>query len=138
MDAKLSIARARSLLGVRFRPQGRDPLRGLDCIGLARIAYAVPAGQGRDDYHLSGEGLGSELRNALTKDFRRIWRPSRRPGDLLVLRPGRRQWHVAILTDRGFIHADTRRRMVIETPGNLEWPLAAVYRRRSRKSRRIG
>ena len=35
--------RARSLVGVRFRPQGRDPMLGLDCVGAAAAAAEEPA-----------------------------------------------------------------------------------------------
>ena len=36
-----AVDRARSLIGTRFRAQGRDPQFGLDCLGLAMIAYEV-------------------------------------------------------------------------------------------------
>lgn len=131
--SELIVARARALVGVAFRAQGRDPARGVDCIGLASIAFGVPGVP--SDYLLSGAMQGERLKTALKRDFRRITRPQRRPGDLLLLRAAFEQWHLAVLTEGGFVHADARRRMVVETPGVPAWPIAAVYRRRARKAR---
>ena len=50
-------ARARSLVGVRFRPQGRDPGIGLDCVGLAAVSADVPVERVRRDYALRGQRL---------------------------------------------------------------------------------
>lgn len=130
MDAGLIVARARGLVGARFLPQGRDPARGVDCLGLAQISYRVAPGAVPNDYQLSGSGNGDELRAGLAQHFRRISRHAKRPGDLMLLRPGRDQWHLAVLTDGGFVHADARRRAVVETPGDPEWPVAGYYRRR--------
>ena len=121
------VARARGLIGTRFRAQGRDPSCGLDCVGLACLVYGVP---GRDDYRLRGAGHGAALTEALKPDFRRIARTERRPGDLMVYRPARDRWHLAVLTRAGIVHADARIGTVVETPGAGVWPLSAVYRRR--------
>ena len=133
--AEVIVASARMLVGTPFRPQGHDPARGLDCIGLAAVACGVPSEALQDDYRLSGKGQGGRLCDALPKHFRRVSRASLRAGDLLLLRPGRGQWHLAISTGTGFVHADVRRRTVVETPGEPGWPIAAVYRLRSRKGR---
>src|SRR5205085_2260015 len=47
------VARARAMIGVRFRPQGRSAVQGLDCMGLAAVAMGVPADRVRGDYRLS-------------------------------------------------------------------------------------
>ena len=49
-------------------------------------------------------------------------------GDLLLLAPGPYQHHLAILTDRGFVHADAGLRRVVETPGWPAWPLVGAWR----------
>jgi hypothetical protein len=48
-------ARARLLVGVRFRAQGRSPQTGLDCVGLAASALGVE--RARADYALRGGDL---------------------------------------------------------------------------------
>ena len=124
-------ARARALVGVPFRPQGRDPLRGLDCAGLARAACGLPASVVRADYKLRGDHRAEVLRGLLPH-FRRVSRRQRRTGDLLLMAVATDQMHLAVLTDRGFVHADARLRKVVETPGEPEWPLIGIFRRRSR------
>lgn len=126
-----AVERARAMIGTRFVAQGRDPAIGLDCVGLALIAYALDAGRVRDDYRLSGAHRAAILEFARTA-FRRVPRPRRRTGDLLLLRPGAAQWHVAIWTGTGLIHADIVSRKIIERPGPGDWPVCAVLRPRAR------
>jgi hypothetical protein len=40
--------------------------------------------------------------------------------------------HLGVRTDQGFVHAHAGIGRVVETPGAPEWPVLAVYRRRSR------
>lgn len=48
--------------------------------------------------------------------------------DLLLLRPGVRQLHLAVRCGTSFIHADLGLRRVVETPGPPPWPLVASWR----------
>ena len=122
----IHVERARSLIGTRFRPQGRTADLGLDCLGLVAIVYRlpdVPIG-----YRLRGDhGPG------LMAGLRTYFRPVRKiaSGDLLLVLAGREQLHLAVKTDLGFVHADARHG-VIETPGNPPWPLLGAFRRRAR------
>lgn len=126
--------RARSLVGGPYRPQGRDPLQGIDCVGLCIIAYQLPIESGRNDYRLRGDHR-AELQRALTGHFRRISSKATRAGDLLLVAVAPDQLHLAVLTTNGFVHADARLRRIVETPGEPDWPLIAAYRRRrERKS----
>jgi hypothetical protein len=50
----------------------------------------------------------------------------------MLLVPGSDQVHLAVRTGEGFVHAHAGIRRVVETPGIPEWPLVAVYRRRTR------
>jgi hypothetical protein len=50
--------RARAHVGTRFRPQGRDPRFGLDCVGLILCTFGLPADAVRKDYRLRGEHRG--------------------------------------------------------------------------------
>jgi cell wall-associated NlpC family hydrolase len=119
------VAAARACLGARFRLHGRAKETGLDCIGLAAIAYGkdgVPAG-----YALRG-GDPRRVTVAIA-GFGLVPAPDQsRPGDLLLLRAGPHQLHLAILTDRGFIHADARLRRVAEVPGLSLWPVLGRWR----------
>lgn len=129
-----ALARARALVGTRFVAQGRDPAIGLDCVGLALLAYDLDAAGASDDYRLGGAHRGAILGFAAA-GFRRVARPRRRAGDLLLLRPGAAQWHLAIWTGNGLIHADIVSRKVVERPGPPEWTVAAVLRPRSRAAK---
>jgi cell wall-associated NlpC family hydrolase len=80
------LARARALVGCRFRAQGRNPELGLDCVGLALTVYEI-ADAFRRDYRLRGDHQ-EELKAALSADFRRVPAPQQRPGDLLLCRRG--------------------------------------------------
>lgn len=125
-----AVERARALVGTRFRAQGRDPRYGLDCIGLAMLTYRTEGG--RSDYRLSGD-YRRELEAGLARDFRRV--KQARPGDLMLVRIAENQYHLAVRTDAGFVHADARRRLVVETPGEPEWPVLGIYRKRMRGMR---
>lgn len=126
-----ALRRARALVGTPFVAQGRDPAIGLDCVGLALLAYGVEATGVCDDYRLSGVHRSAIL-NFTRAKFRRVARPKRRAGDLLMLRPGTAQWHLAIWTGDGLVHADIVSRKIVERPGPPEWPVAAALRPRSR------
>ena len=126
-----AIGRARALVGTRFVAQGRDPAIGLDCVGLALLAYGLDAAEVSDDYRLSGAHRGAILDVAKGK-FRRVPKSRRRAGDLLMLRAGMAQWHLAIWTGDGIIHADIVNRKIVERPGSLDWPVAAALRPRAR------
>jgi lipoprotein Spr len=117
-------ARARSLVGVRFRPKGRSMTGGFDCVGLAAAAAGVA--HVSDDYALRGgdlETLGIDLRKA---GFRPCGAPI--PGDVLVLRVGPEQLHLGIWTGGGLVHADAGLRRVVERPGEPPWPVIGIWR----------
>lgn len=123
---------ARALVGARFRPQGRSPELGLDCVGLVLCAFALSEETVRRDYRMRGDHK-RELLATLAGPFRRITPSQKRAGDVLLLKVAAEQLHLAILTAGGFVHADARRGRVVETPGIPPWPIVAVFRRRNRK-----
>ena len=127
-----NVERARALVGRRFRPQGRDPELGLDCIGLACAAYRVPTSEIPFDYRLRGDHRG-QLVNGLRIWFRKVAQSAAKAGDLVLLEVAQDQLHVAILTERGFVHADARLRKIVETPGAPSWPILSVHRHRLRR-----
>lgn len=122
--------RARALVGTRFRAQGRGP-EGLDCVGLVLEVFRIPPDAVRRDYALRGEGEG-ELKGQVMRFFRTASAALQREGDLLLLAPAVDQLHLAVLTERGFVHAHAGLRRVVETPGAPAWPVLGVFRRRTR------
>lgn len=111
-------------MGTPFRLQGRTPGEGLDCVGVAAAAFAiaaVPCG-----YALRG---GDPAAVAAAVERAGLVRAAgMRPGDLLLLRPGARQLHLAVLVPGGFVHADAGLGRVVETPGVPRWPLIGAWR----------
>lgn len=121
--------RARALVGTRFRPQGREPEFGLDCVGLILCVFDLPADSVRRDYRLRGDHK-RELLSGLARAFRRIAPRMCRPSDVLMLQVAPDQLHLAIASDAGFIHADARLGRVVENSGKLPWPVVAAFRKR--------
>ena len=126
--AVVHAAKALALVGIPFRPQGRGR-DGLDCVGLCLAAYRLPAGLVRIDYRLRGNHR-NEVEAVLLAKFRKLRQDRARLGDLMLMQPAADQLHLGIMTNRGFVHADARLRRVVETPGEPQWPLVGVYRRR--------
>ena len=125
------VARARALIGVRFRPQGRSAELGLDCIGVAAMAMGVAEEKVRRDYRLDSndpDKVNCEIDQA---GFIRIAPVAAAAGDMLLVRTGPRGLHAVVLTDGGYVHADMRRRRVAEVPGAVPWPVLSAWRHRA-------
>ena len=120
--------RARALVGTRFRPQGRGEL-GLDCVGVILQAFGIPRTEVREDYSLRGDHR-AEMEKVLVQFFRQVSPKDAGPGDVMLLQAGGDQFHLAIRTSAGFVHADAGIGRVVETPGEPQWPLLRTYRRR--------
>jgi lipoprotein Spr len=121
-------ARARALVGTRFRAQGRGE-GGLDCVGVVLATFDLPPDVVRHDYQLRGDHL-PEIRKALGVHFRSLPRSQAQAGDVLLLQAGTRQFHLAVRTEQGFVHAHAATRRIVEAPGDPDWPLLGVYRKR--------
>jgi cell wall-associated NlpC family hydrolase len=120
-----------ALIGVRFRPQGRNPRFGLDCVGLVAAALAragrpvvVP-----DCYPQRG---GDRAQVAAAIDAMpgmvRIEPEAICPGDILLMEPHATQRHFGIVTVSGIVHADAGLRRVVATPGGPPWPVTGAWR----------
>lgn len=120
--------RARALVGVRFRPQGRDPGDGLDCVGAAAAAAEVPAGRLRRDYALRGQHLAAIEQGLGDLGCRRVPVEQAAAGDLLVCAAGPAQFHIVIRAWESFVHADAGLRRVVERPLPVPWPVAGAWR----------
>lgn len=122
-------ARARALVGVRFRPQGRDPKLGLDCLGLAGAAAGIGPDMYPRDYALRGahlDAIGTELGNL---GFASVEGNRLCAGDIVILEAAVMQLHAAIYTGEGYVHADARLKKVVESPMPFAWPVLGAWRR---------
>lgn len=129
-QAKKFAQAATNLVGIPFRPGGRSPVLGVDCIGLVCIALA---GVGREvatlpnyamrnlcieRFCVLATSLGLERANG-----------AQRIGDVLVLNPSCAQFHLAIVANSGSaVHAHAGLRCVTASPLPLPWPLIASWR----------
>lgn len=119
-----TITRARVALGARFRLHGRDPTDGLDCAGLA--AWALGIADPPRGYALRSGDPDAVAGMIARAGLGRV--TERAPGDLLLVRAGPGQLHLAIWTGASVIHADAMLRRVVERPGDPPWPVVGIWR----------
>jgi hypothetical protein len=126
-DSDAIVAAARACCGTRFEPQGRLPGAGLDCVGVALAAAS--AARLRVDvppYHLGGDHE-ARLDDAVRAiGCRPVSAPA--PGDLLVLAPGPRRRHLAVVVPGGVVHAHAGLGRVVEGPLDPAWRVVAAWR----------
>ncbi|MEG3181976.1 peptidoglycan endopeptidase [Sphingomonas sp. LT1P40] len=118
-----SLEVARAALGARFRLHGRTVENGLDCIGLAGLAFGAKVPRG---YSLRSGDERAIL--AGVADAGLVPVSDRRAGDLILFRAGPGQLHLGIQSEGGVIHADASLRRVVERPGVAPWPEIARWR----------
>lgn len=116
------VAAARGCIGARFRPHGRDPAFGLDCVGVVAIAYAVPVPA---DYALRGGSAEAIARLIDGAGFARVDRAE--AGDLQLIEAGPGQLHLVVRSPLGFVHADAGLRRVVEVPGDPAGVVRATW-----------
>ncbi len=127
MSPESFAARAEALAGAPFRLGGRDPVTGLDCVGLVASALGegvvAPGG-----YRLRNSSIAAHLDFAARAGFRAASGPMTR-GDLILARPGPAQHHALVVLGRDhFIHAHAGLRRVVAHLGPLPWPVEAHWR----------
>jgi len=128
MTGEEIVARARALIGVRFRPQGRSAETGLDCIGVAAMACGMNGNRVPRHYNLTESDPDAANSRFAECGFIRIVPQRARIGDVLLTRAGPTQLHVVILTPDGYLHADARLRRVAEVPGPVPFPVLSAWR----------
>lgn len=124
MTGEEVVARAAECIGSRFRPHGRSPESGLDCVGLTAIAIGLESV--RADYALRGGGIEALSQELAGAGLMQIDQAA--PGDVLVMMAGSGQLHLGIATGAGMIHADARLRRVVERPGEPPWAVVSMWR----------
>ncbi|MCL4672535.1 MAG: peptidoglycan endopeptidase [Sphingomonadaceae bacterium] len=121
-----------ALIGTPFRLHGRDPVNGVDCVGLvacalesAGTAVATPTG-----YRLHNRTIGHWLAFAVRAGLVPCSGPVS-PGDILLVEPGPWQHHLLVAArDDSFIHAHAGLGRVVAMPGPLPWAVRHRWRRR--------
>lgn len=126
-----AVRRARTLIGVRFRPQGRSPELGLDCIGVVAMTFGITAVRG--NYGLRSADSREVNGEFAAAGFLPIGAADAGAGDVLLVEAGHRQLHVVILTPDGYLHADAGLRRVVEVPGAVTWPVSGAWRHPERE-----
>lgn len=121
-------ARARALVGTRFRAQGRQPEHGLDCLGLVAAAGDIPAAMVPLGYRLRSQVGEAALSMRFGGRVKRVGTEEAGEGDVLLVQAGSGQHHFLVLTAGGFVHADARLGRVVERPGAVPWPVLAAWR----------
>lgn len=121
------VARARTYVGSPFRFQGRESESGFDCVGLIVEVFALERDAIPSDYDWRERRADME---ALAERFFDVGHGVLEAGDVLLVRTGRGRRHLAIWTGNGIVHADAVQGRVVERPGDVPWPMEAVWRRR--------
>lgn len=105
------IAEARAWAGTRWHHQGRSRA-GVDCVGLViKVAHALGL-SAFDIADYARQPDPAMMRALLAEHMEPIAKPE--PGDVLLMRFEKEPQHVAIMTDRGIIHAYAQARKVVE------------------------
>ncbi len=105
------------MVGTRFRPQGCDPVTGLDCVGLVWAAYAA-AGcvlERPHGYPLRGWSRAQVEAGLVRAGFVPAV-GSGREGDVALIVFAAGQFHLGVTGTDRMIHAHAALRRVVETP----------------------
>jgi murein DD-endopeptidase / murein LD-carboxypeptidase len=119
---------ARACVGTRFRPQGRVPGLGLDCVGVVLVAAAA-AGLDRfqpQAYSLAGDHEAVVEQALVDAGCQAVAAPL--SGDLLVVAPSPNRRHLGVLTPAGMVHAHAGLGRVVEGPIDPGWTKIGAWR----------
>lgn len=125
-----AVSAARALVGAPFRPHGRDPETGLDCLGLViHVAAALGVRACVPAYSLNGDQRALEA-GLIAHGLAVLPAAAALPGDVLLLAVDAERRHLAIRTPGGAIHAHARLGRVVEHRLPPAWAdaLIAAYR----------
>lgn len=116
------LAVARQCLGTPFRHQGRQPGKGMDCVGvIAHTAQATGISQ-YDVTNYSRLPQGQAILEHLLKaGMTQIPPALAQAGDVLVMRFEREPQHLALVTDKGILHAYMQAGKVVEHRLDAVW-----------------
>lgn len=111
------------MVGVRFRMQGRDRARGLDCVGLVWAAYAAAGVRlmAPVDYPLRGWREARVAAALEASGLRRVCDADARIGDVVLAHLDAGQFHLGIWGGDTVVHAHARLRRVVIAPLGALW-----------------
>lgn len=121
------VAEALALVGTPFRLRGRDPRTGLDCVGLAMIAFGragLPVAE-PPAYQL--RGTSCRRAETLLGLAGLVDAHDDKPGDLVLAQSGPMQLHLMIRAGAGHVHAHAGLGRVVMMPGPSIWPVMGVW-----------
>ena len=126
-DSEAIVAAVRACIGTRFRAQGRTAGLGLDCVGIALIAAAAAGTRfTAPPYSLGGDHEPRLDALIAAAGCRRV--ATAAPGDLLTIAPGPGRRHLAVVTDRGVVHAHAGLGRAVEGPLDPAWTILTAWR----------
>jgi cell wall-associated NlpC family hydrolase len=129
-DGASLAAAAERLVGSPFRLHGRDPARGLDCVGLVAAALDAVGRPVRApaDYRMRQTQIEGLVGAAATAGLADAVGPIT-PGDVLLVRTGPAQHHLLVAaTSGGFVHAHAGLGRVVCAPALPAWPVERHWR----------
>lgn len=95
--------RAAHLVGTLFRPQGRDPATGLDCLGLVICAFQLPFTE--VPTYRSTDGCWPSVEREVARWFKSVGQSALKNNDLAVFQLTR-SFHFGVISGAYLIHAD--------------------------------
>lgn len=130
VDRALFLREAEALVGVPFRLHGRHAASGLDCVGLVALALARSGGPDLSPrgYRLRNTDIAPWLGFAEAAGLEAVEDPIA-PADILLLRAGPAQHHLAIALDSAtIIHAHAGLNRVVRQPRPRDWAVLTQWR----------
>ena len=121
-------AEALALVGTPFRLRGRDSRTGIDCVGLALLAFGragVPVSE-PPSYQL--RGTARDRAAMILSGGGLMPATSEMPGDLVLVESGPLQLHLMIRAGAGHVHAHAGLGRVVEMPLPSLWPVHGIWR----------
>jgi cell wall-associated NlpC family hydrolase len=129
-DRAAFLREAEALVGTPFRLHGRHAASGLDCIGLIALALGRSGGPelSPTGYRLRNTDISGWLSSAAAAGLAAV-EGTIEPADILLLRPGPAQHHLAIaLEGDAILHAHAGLRRAVRQPRPHDWPLLTHWR----------
>lgn len=119
-----------TLIGAAFRLHGRSAQAGVDCVGLVAACLAATGSVFDVPRRYRLRGAYDDAVRAFFDDARFVSVPEKawQAGDIILVRIATRQFHFAIITQQGAVHAHMGLGRVVLTPLPLPWVTIGHWR----------